>query len=228
MIFAPLRLRRDWMRRTRERRGPRARRRWHSPTSVSRASGLEVDRLCAESALRIVQRAIDDRCHVLIGERVQHEDARAREERRVHFKRRVLGRRADHRHRSVLDIGQNRVLLPFVEAMDLVDEEHAASAHAPPRLGLGDDAAQIRDTGAHRGKFARSARRSNARRSRRASSFRCRADPRESSTGRGRSRSRDAARGLHRRSRLDRRTLRASADACALRAAHPARRRASP
>ncbi len=63
-------------------------------------------------------------------ERLQYEDASPREERRVHFKRRILRRCADERYRPILDVGQYCVLLRFVEAMDFVDEEHGSPADA--------------------------------------------------------------------------------------------------
>ena len=79
---------------------------------------------------------------------------------------------------------------------------------------------KIGNARAHRGEFARNARRSSARRSRPASFFRCRADPTESSTERDRvSIARRSARPRRRRSPLGRRTRRASAAACAPRAA---------
>ena len=81
---------------------------------------------------------------------MQHKDARAREQRGVDFERRIFGRRADQRDRAVLDIGQHRVLLRLVEAVDLVDEEHGALAERRARLRFGDDAPQIGDAGADR------------------------------------------------------------------------------
>ena len=63
----------------------------------------------------------------------QHEHLRAREERRVHLERRVLGRRADQDDVARLDVRQERVLLRLVEAVDLVDEEDRAAARRRAR-----------------------------------------------------------------------------------------------
>ena len=63
----------------------------------------------------------------------QREDAAAREQRRHDLEGGVLGGGADQRHRAVLDVGQQGVLLGAVEAVELVDEEHRApAAPAPP------------------------------------------------------------------------------------------------
>ena len=70
---------------------------------------------------------------LVVGELVEHEDARAGEQRRVDFERRILGGRADQRDRAVLDVRQHRVLLRFVEAMDLVDEQDGAPSDARAR-----------------------------------------------------------------------------------------------
>ena len=138
---------------------------------------VERDVLRAEAAFAIVERAPHERLDLVVAERVQHEHARAREQRRVDFERRILGRRADQRDRAVFDVRQDRVLLAFVEAMDLVDEEHGALARARAR------AARPRRPRANRRRprsRRRARRNSNPSRSRslpRASSSRCPAAP---------------------------------------------------
>ena len=57
-------------------------------------------------------------------ERFQPEQVAAAEQRRVHVETGVVRRRADQPHRALLDVGQEQVLLRFVEAVQLVDEEH--------------------------------------------------------------------------------------------------------
>jgi hypothetical protein len=104
--------------------------------------------LRAQAALRIVERALDDAPDVVVVECAQHEDARTREQRRVDLERRVLGRGADERDRAVLDVRQHRVLLRLVEAVDLVDEQHRATARRAQSARVGDDAPQIGDAGA--------------------------------------------------------------------------------
>jgi hypothetical protein len=69
----------------------------------------------------------------LLRQRLQHEHLRAREQRRVHLERRVLGGGADQHDVAGLDARQERVLLRLVEAVDLVDEDDRAAAGAAPR-----------------------------------------------------------------------------------------------
>ena len=63
-----------------------------------------------------------------VGQRLEPHDARARQQRRDDLEARVLGRRADQRDSAGLDVGQQRVLLGLVEAMDLVDEQQRPRA----------------------------------------------------------------------------------------------------
>src|SRR5438445_7134544 len=97
-----------------------------------------------QPALRVGERAVDHGAHLLLGERLEHEDARAREEGRDHLEGRVLGGRPDERHRAGLDVGEEGVLLRLVEAVDLVDEEHGRPA-VPGELVLCllDDLSQL-------------------------------------------------------------------------------------
>ena len=125
-------------------------------------------------------------------ERLEAEHLAAREERRVHRERRVLGRRADEGDRPVLDVRQERVLLRLVEAVDLVDEDDRALpvvARAAPRASatISRSSATLPSTALNGTKRGLRLRRDDARR---ASSCRRRAGPRGSSTARGRSRSR--------------------------------------
>ncbi len=104
----------------------------------------EGEAFVAEAALRIGERGGDDRADVVVREGMEHEDAGAREQGGVHLEGGVLGRRADEDDRAVLDIGQDRVLLALVEAVNLVDEEQGAhGVGAPPLLRLADDAAEV-------------------------------------------------------------------------------------
>src|SRR5207247_2643622 len=88
----------------------------------------------------------DDLSQLLLVEREQLDDGAPGEKRRVDLEVRVLGGRADQRHEAVLDRVQDRVLLAFVEAVDLVDEEdrpHAVSAETLRRSG--DDRPHVVD-----------------------------------------------------------------------------------
>ena len=88
--------------------------------------------------------------------------ARARAQRGDHLERRVLGRRAEQHHRAALDVGQQRVLLRLVEAVDLVDEERGAHAAAALFVGARDLLAQV----LHAGQHGRDRREAQARRAR--------------------------------------------------------------
>jgi hypothetical protein len=96
------------------------------------------------------QRALQQRHDLRHGESAQGVHARAREQRRNHFERRILGGSADQDDVAALHVGQECVLLRFVEAMNLVDEQDGAAAHAAQALGIGHhrfdflDAAQYR------------------------------------------------------------------------------------
>src|SRR5208283_1093432 len=56
-------------------------------------------------------------------QRLEHIDPCARKQRRNYFERRVLRRRADKNNDAVFDRMQQRILLGFVETMDLVDKQ---------------------------------------------------------------------------------------------------------
>jgi hypothetical protein len=88
----------------------------------------------APEPLRRRQRPVDEPPHLLLGERPQGHHPAAREERRDDLEARVLGGGPDEGHRSCLDVRQQGVLLPLVEAVDLVDEEDGALAVEPPPL----------------------------------------------------------------------------------------------
>ena len=81
------------------------------------------------------ERALQDRHQIGLGERAEHVDATAGEERAVDLERRVLGGGADQHDGALLDVGQEGVLLRPVEAVDLVHEQDRALA-APAALGL--------------------------------------------------------------------------------------------
>ncbi len=89
-------------------------------------------------------RARHDDSDLLIGERLEAVDPHPREERRVDLEVGVLGGRADEHHGAVFDVGQQRVLLGLVEAMDLVDEEEGpAAVEDEPLAGLADESPNL-------------------------------------------------------------------------------------
>ena len=122
-----------------------------SETRCSNASSGERDAALGpersgEPALRVLERPPDDRADLVVGQRLEAPDAHPRQERGVDLEVGVLGRRADERDRAVLDVGQQRVLLGLVEAMDLVEEQDRPRAvQGEPFLGLGDGRADLDD-----------------------------------------------------------------------------------
>jgi hypothetical protein len=90
--------------------------------------GSNRQRARTQAALGIAQCTAQNFANLSIAQRLQHQHARARQQRAIHLKGRVLGGRTNQDDRAVLDRGQERILLTFVEAMDLVDEENRALA----------------------------------------------------------------------------------------------------
>ena len=110
--------------------------------------GVERDTLIAEPALGVGEGVADDLRDLVVGERVEREDAGAGEERGDDLERRVLGGRADERHGAVLDVGEDGVLLGLVEAVHLVDEEDGAEVLGGAYLaGLLDGLPEVGDAG---------------------------------------------------------------------------------
>jgi hypothetical protein len=102
-------------------------------------------------AARIDERPVDERAQVGGGERLQADHRRARQERGVYLERRVLGGGADEDDGPRLDVGEERVLLRLVEAVDLVEEEDRPLAEPVEALaGVVDHLAQLGHAGGHR------------------------------------------------------------------------------
>ena len=72
----------------------------------------------------------------LLRQPLQHQHVAARDQRRGQREGRVLGGGADQRHRAVLDLVQEPVLLGAVEAVDLVDEQDRPPPARPLLLRL--------------------------------------------------------------------------------------------
>ena len=89
-------------------------------------------------------------------ERVEDVDLRAREKRRDHFERRILGGCADKDNVTGFDVREKGVLLGFVEAVNFVDEDDGAMAAARFLFGDGHDFLDFlnaRENGAEGDKF---------------------------------------------------------------------------
>ncbi len=109
--------------------------------------GCEVE--VAEAALGVFERSLQQGDNLLLGERLQNVNAAAREQRGDDFERRVLGGGADQADAALLDVGQERVLLGFVEAVHFVDEDDGARAVLPRAFGLGHDLLDFLDAAHH-------------------------------------------------------------------------------
>ena len=92
----------------------------------------------------------DYRAQSIFAEWIEHDHSRARQERRDHLERRILGRRADQRDEPALDVRQERVLLRSVPSMNLVDKKHRALAAFERAARVLDRVAQIGDSRADR------------------------------------------------------------------------------
>ena len=90
---------------------------------------------------------------LLFAQRLKDVDARTRQQRGDNFERRILGGRADQPDAAFLDVRQKSVLLGFVEAMHLVDEDDGASAVLPCPLGVGHDLLDFLDPAEHGGEL---------------------------------------------------------------------------
>ena len=89
--------------------------------------------ICHVDVWHGIQCALRQLHQFIIGQRMQHIHLRPREQGRIDFKRRVFGRGADKHHQPRFDKGQQSVLLAFVEAVNLVNEQNGAA----PLCGMG-------------------------------------------------------------------------------------------
>ncbi len=90
--------------------------------------GREAHARASETPLRVLGRPRHEGAQGVFAERPQREDATAREQGAVHLEGRILRRGSDQREPSRLDVGQQRVLLGAIEAVDLVQEEDGSSS----------------------------------------------------------------------------------------------------
>ena len=109
-------------------------------------------------------------------QRLQHVHARARQQRVVDLEGRVFGRRSDEDQRAVLDVRQKGVLLRFVEAVHLVEEQHRVARTAQAARPL-DHRPDVLDAGQHRRQCDEFGIGTDSRPAARASSCRCPGGP---------------------------------------------------
>ncbi len=107
----------------------------------------------AETALTVFQGSPQQRGDLFVGERFEHIDAAAREQRRNNLKGRILGRCADQPDGAALDVGQKGVLLRLVEAVNLIDEQDGARVHLRGLRGGDHHLLDLLDAAHHGGKL---------------------------------------------------------------------------
>ena len=114
----------------------------------------DLDVEASEAPLLVGQRPAQHQRELRGVQGLQHHDPGPGQEGGVDLEGRVLGGRPDEGDVAGLHVGEQRVLLPLVVAMDLVDEQHGAAAVVLPAvLGLLQDLAQLlhpREHGAQR------------------------------------------------------------------------------
>src|SRR6266550_5961909 len=111
---------------------------------------VDLNRVISKTTFLVAQSAIDQLFELLDTERFELKDLRTRDERAVYVKERVVSRRTDEAEISRFDVGQENVLLRFVEVMNLVDEQDRLLAGSAEAIGCGsDDAAHFGNVTLH-------------------------------------------------------------------------------
>src|SRR6266851_1213619 len=107
----------------------------------------------AETALGIGEGATQKNDNLIFGQRLQHIDAAAREQRGVDFEGRIFGGSADQANAAFLDVREERILLSFVEAVDFVDEDDGPRAVLAGVVGVAHDLLDFLDAGENGGEL---------------------------------------------------------------------------
>src|SRR5690606_19802338 len=110
----------------------------------------DLQRLPAQPALRVVQRATQGERNIVRRHRVHHVHPAPRQQRRIELERRVLGGGANKQDRAALDMWQERILLGLVEPVHLLHEQHRAAAFGEALCGFRQYLAHFRQPGQHR------------------------------------------------------------------------------
>jgi hypothetical protein len=107
------------------------------------------DQFVSEAVFFVVEGAAEKFSDLRRGERIENVDLGAGKKRRDDFERRILGGRADEDDVAGFDVGEESVLLRFVEAVNLVDEDDGAMAGAGFLFGDGHHFLDFFDAGEH-------------------------------------------------------------------------------
>src|SRR5687767_4378564 len=101
----------------------------------------------AESAFLVVQCALQDQRNVRLGQLIEHEDSRPRQQCPSDLEGWILSCGANESNCSILHRVQECVLLGLIEAMNLVDKKNGAPTEFTFMTSLGNCFAQIFHTG---------------------------------------------------------------------------------
>src|SRR6266404_6202549 len=111
---------------------------------------VDLNVVISETALFIRERAVDQLLQLPDLKRFELKNLGARNERTVYIKERIVSGRSDQPEISAFDIGEENILLRFVEVMDLVDEQdRLLTGCAKPICRSSDDAPHFGDIALH-------------------------------------------------------------------------------
>src|SRR6266571_1992843 len=88
----------------------------------------------AQSTLLIFQGTSQDSQDVFFSQSMQCEDSAARQESSIDLKAWILCRGSDQCHNTTFYMGQHRILLRLIEAMDLIDKQNSSLSRELPKL----------------------------------------------------------------------------------------------
>ncbi len=103
--------------------------------------GVDLHIIFAEAAFFIGEGTIDQPLELFDFERFELKNLRARDERAVDVKERIVSSGPDQAQIAALHVRQKNVLLRFVEMMNLVHEHDGAATGGSPSVGGGGDGA---------------------------------------------------------------------------------------
>src|ERR1051326_54574 len=103
---------------------------------------VELDIVISKAALLISECAVDQLFELLHVERLESKNLRARHQRAVHVKERIVCGRANQTEISGLDIGQKNVLLRLIEMMDLINEQDRPLPRSPATIRRRSDSGE--------------------------------------------------------------------------------------
>ena len=82
----------------------------------------------SKTVLLVIQCSLYQRCDFIVAERLELKHLASTYQRAINRKERIRSRGSDQRNDSVFNVSQQRVLLRFVETMNLIDEQQCTAA----------------------------------------------------------------------------------------------------